>query len=461
VKNVRRFCQYKYSDAQIGEQGRKCSLDGQRNVKFYRKTQNGSDKSLYSSSEMFDSLNFGDSRLPISVLQPGEGLSAVSFVKRRYEAKAIGEFKSTADIALLDALIFLKNYTAGAILLNEFRTQIFSDFNAQLLYEDNLNQRYLDKQGINFKNGYSLEDAQAKRKGLEEIARIEGNMPFSKYFAVLTFDGDDMGKWLSGKLLKQGQDLKSFHEKMAECLGDFAGDAWNLLNGGPGQTAYAGGDDFLGFVNPNYLLKTLLNLRKMFSVKVDKQLSSFKDKELTFSAGICIAHYKEPLSLVLQNARNMLEKAKDKDKSKKNAFGISVLKGSGENHETIWEFGKQEINVTHIGTLVKKMVEETFSNSFIKALRLEFDRLPHPDGKMLDPVLEKSFETELTRLLNRACSIRGDEELKRAEVKSLKDALWGLYDGDVNNFFQMLHIADFLHRTVNKASFTKPEPITA
>jgi hypothetical protein len=86
-----------------------------------------------------------------------------------------------------------------------------------------------------------------------------------------------------------------------------------------GRTVYAGGDDFLGFVNLNSLLTVIEDLRKLFNELVNLPLKQFKNKygeTISFSAGICVAHYKEPLSIVLQQARLAQKIAKSKIKDK-------------------------------------------------------------------------------------------------------------------------------------------------
>ena len=119
IKNVRPFFQYSWQNNITGEQGRKCSLDGQRNVQFYN-PNNGKDQSE-PSSPLYSTPGgvFISTRLPDAALQPGEGLSAVSFAKRRYKYAETKTFKSTAEIALLDALNELEKETAGKILLSE------------------------------------------------------------------------------------------------------------------------------------------------------------------------------------------------------------------------------------------------------------------------------------------------------------------------------------------------------
>jgi hypothetical protein len=103
IKNIRSFKQFDYNNSDIGERGRKCNLDGYRNVKFFR-----SEGKHYAMNETVQVIE-GNALYPNSLIQNGEGLSAVSFVKRSYGWKSDEEFKSTAEIALLDALNFLNN----------------------------------------------------------------------------------------------------------------------------------------------------------------------------------------------------------------------------------------------------------------------------------------------------------------------------------------------------------------
>ncbi len=451
IKNIRSFSQYGWQSSIVGEQGRKCSLDGQRNVQFYR-PKNGKDHSE-TASPLYSTPNGVciSTHFPDAVLQPGEGLSAVSFAKRRYQYAQTSTFKSTAEIALLDALDDLEKNTAGNILLKEYRKQIFSEFNAQLYLEDALTSDFLTKQGISFKNGYNLEDARQKRKTLQDIAEFK----FQKYYAVLTFDGDDMGEWLSGKKLTDKNSLRGFQEEFAKCLADFAKFAKTRLNTGSGQTVYAGGDDFLGFVNLNHLLAVLKYLRNLFHEKVDIPLAGFKTDKISFSAGICVAHYKEPLSLVLQEARNAQKKAKDLDKDK-DALAISVIKGSGENHIAVLPFGENSKNVERLQTLTQTLLSEDFSNTFIKTMQLEFERVM--DFRDDRAAFEELFQTELRRLLQRAARSSWSKEQKKQEAQTMSLMLMEMLGtNSTENFFQMLHTADFFHRELDtpKEELTK------
>jgi CRISPR-associated protein Cmr2 len=450
IKNLRTFKQFNWQDGILGEQGRKCSLDGHRNVQFYRPKTNESVAETYSPLYSTKGGVYIKKHFPDAVLQLGEGLSAVSYVKRRYQQGRTKGFKSTSEIALLDVLQKVQDLT-------ELKTCIvlLNSINAHLFYEENLNDTALSKY---------LDDAEIERQSADSIrmcsqkvrnAINEKGLKQTKYYAVLTFDGDNMGSWLAGGdqgevWLKPGIDVESFHKLLATQLSIFAKEAKTFLDNKRGQTVYAGGDDFLGFVNLNHLTSTLIELRRLFRIIVDDPLSSHKTKEITFSSGICIAHYKEPLSLVLQEAKAAQKKAKDH--SNKNAFSISVIKGSGESHSLVLSFGDLEKNIYRFENLAHALVRNDFSNSFIKTLHLEFGRVLNFNDNAIN--FEYAFRSELKRLLKRSARSNWNEDEKNEGVDRIAEDLMELFSTNKTyNFFQTLHIADFLQREIDAPIF--------
>lgn len=176
------------------------------------------------------------------------------------------------------------------------------------------------------------------------------------------FDGDSMGEWLTKARNPQE------HNKFSEPLIKFASEAKKYIDDGKGKTVYAGGDDFLGFINLECLLDVMIWLRNNFASMVANHIP-FKNgtKRFTFSAGVCIAHYKEPLVFVLNKTRAMENKAKDWHKDK-NSFAISVIKGLKWRAETFLWFENNSLE--NIQILVDALRQEVF-NTFIKIFQLE------------------------------------------------------------------------------------------
>lgn len=428
LKNMRQFQQYTYDG--IGEKGRKCSIDGERNAIIYR--ENPEKKKPFALSSQAKPTNYK--------LDEGEALSAVSYTKRAYQVKY---FPSTASIALMHVHHVLKNDLSTKDSYEELLK-----IDEQFFYRENLNantpkisQKILDSH----KNYWDI----AQKKGFKSNDK-------HKYYAVLTFDGDSMGKWLGGANVNGN--LEAFHKKFSKYLSAFAKKADEIVEKEVrGYTVYAGGDDYLGFVNINHLFGVLQELQEAYKTEVSNPLATYRKngKEMTFSAGICIAHYKEPLRLVLQQAHAMMDKAKDIDDDK-NCFGISVIKGSGENLETVW---KNE----HIG-LLKEITEGLmerenkdipyFSDKYIKVLETEFQKLVDNDNK-LEKDSNKLLVAEIKRTLTRAVN-KGTKEEKQKAVKTMSATLDNLHNAnlsDLPNFFSALNFCRFMQRELCPKTF--------
>jgi CRISPR-associated protein Cmr2 len=448
IKNVRVF-------NQLEEQGRKCSLCGERNVLFYHPTKgkNGSDKKPAHIQD--DAISIKDNKLT-----SGEGLCAVCFTKRFYKNE---NFPSTAEIALMDTLKKLDSN-----LLNQYK-DLFKGytFDEQLYFDENLSETYFKKNALE-----GLEDKlpEIKKKN-EEIKKAtkDKDLKLNKYYAIIALDGDNMGKWLSGDNINNPEkELLDFHKNLSEKLGTYAGNVKTFIkqDDGSGKLVYAGGDDVLAFVNLNHLTEVLKALRKNFEKEVNQseEIKKYrKDKEnLTVSCGVAIAHYKIPLGEVLKRARKMEKAAKEK--GDRNAFGLAVLKHSGEIEETVfkWNFELPDkcklypdcngVNsICLLGELIDHLKQEEFSNTFIKSLNTELYKLMDEEGKIGNLKADDIIDTELKRLLIR--SRNESKGITKDKAIELAGKIFKLYESkndDVQNFLSFLNIADFLHREVNK-----------
>ena len=424
IKNVRVF-------KQLEETGRKCSLCGERNVLFYRKTSSGKIPAYTQKCavELKDEYK----------LNSGEGLCAVCFTKRFYKKS---NFPSTPEIAAMDWLQNIPDEDKNGY------KNLFKNFDEQLYYEENLREDYLNRYG-HFKDKKSLNDA---KKQLKKLYKQYGKP--KKYYALLMLDGDHMGKWLSGEFLanEEQKNLKDFHKKMSEILGKYANYVESCIIEPKiepkGKLVYAGGDDVLAFINLEYLLDVMSDLRKAFPKFEELGFKLKNDRKSSASAGIVIAHYKTPLSEVLKWARKMEDEAKKK--GGRDAFAIAVLKHSGEISKTIWKWDLDDGKGSKKIELLKDLVEELkndkegFSNTFIKNMNIEFMKL--------NEIEDEWVEAELKRLLGRACQIKGDKEKKKEKIGDWQKKLSSLYidtdkkDDKKDNFLSFLNIADFLAR---------------
>jgi len=458
---------------QLMERGRKCSINGEMNVKFYRKTSDETkqkkqvkgDKEKIFHSDVYV-VNYKDySKIEQDELQAGEGLCAISFLKRKWKIVE-NSFPSVAEIALLNEIrnfddqkkqcfdeyksIFKENEFISTcikqfgnegferILLTN-NTDLNTHFDYQMLYYESANEK-----------NFPYEPQRLFADKYIKILNVK-----SKYYAILVFDADSMGKALQGK-------DKDYQKALSKCLGDFAKKATAYIDGRleneapKGKTVYAGGDDFLGFINLDYLFEAMQWLRVNFDQAINQEMLvlGYTSPALSFSAGIAIAHYKTPLSEVLHWARVSEKLAKKKYKENgKNAFCIAVLKHSGEIHQTTWKWSYNTsislistLNI--ISTLLNKLVSEDLSSKFIKNLDIEFRKLLNEKEEIIWSN-KAMLKFELERLLLRAKS----SDFDKKDAKQLAADIFGLFDADntlnMSNFIQLLEIVDFLHRHVN------------
>ncbi|MDY6993911.1 MAG: type III-B CRISPR-associated protein Cas10/Cmr2 [Pseudomonadota bacterium] len=444
IKNTRTFEQLKDG---AGEQGRKCSLDGERNALFYRRNNQGKVPAFIQKDAV-------ELKKETRRLHPNEALSAVSFVKRFYGSE---EFTSITTVSLMNYMEQLEN----AIKSNEDAKNILDDklldkfgvksirdkkLETGIFYEENLTSKYFREHDL---DNYIKNDIPYIRECVIKLNKLATK---TAYYAVLVFDADEMGQWLSGNFLKNKDELKAFHLTLSEKLSSFADIAAKKLVYPCGQTIYAGGDDFLGFVNLDDLFEVIMSLRQCFDCLVNQPLKIFErqneNKNLTFSAGILIAHYKEPLHMVLQEARRLEQVAKEE--GGRDAFAMGVMKHSGESHQMCYKWKQgQEWNIERLQYFIKQL-QENFSDTFIRNLNLELSALVEEDDKdeYHDIKNDERLFIEMKRLIIRSVQ---EEHMKTKIVTPLNDILSALWDSGKQsshdkpkNFLDMLNIANFL-----------------
>lgn len=453
IKNVRGFKQFPES-----EKGRKCSICGERNVKFYRETESETKDRIKKNKDVrYSKLHSTDvfvvgfknyEKLEPKYLQQGEGLCAVCVTKRgldKHFNTFNGKFPSTARIALFDSLTRLIEKDSS------IKTVIESgDFEEQGIFA--------------LRNGRKIEDlteATDKERENTEIlfkALNKFEIDYSAYYAVMLFDGDSMGEWLSGDRINNGQ-LMNFHKELTGQLSKYADFVRSYLKEPAGKAVYAGGEDFLGFFNINHLLKEMKILRQRFDDIVNQPLRPYilTGNRMTFSAGIAIAHFKTPLSEVLSWARKAEKEAKKIDDGK-DAFAVAVIKHSGEIEQAVFKWEYDELWIVDVmDDISQKIRNDDFSNTFIKQLNSEMIKLMDNEGRK--GIGDKIIKTEIKRLLERSCIRKKDEtkddykNRKKKDSEDLSKKLGTILvsskpngQPSLRNFLSFLNITDFLAR---------------
>ncbi len=456
VKNVRMFKQFP-------ERGRKCSLCGCRNALFTNAKSNRKDG--YINSRGFNKQN--TVILKNNRFKKQEGLCAVCFTKRFFSFDNDDNyFDSLANIAILDSLAKIGEESVGIKKLDNYKNCfVRNNFDEELLFKENITKEYFDKCSIEtIKDINHVKDVYAELQSYCKERKIQ----FNKYFATIAFDGDSMGKWLSGEKIKDPEEkLYKFHKELSKRLIEFAHEAKKYIDNESGRTIYAGGEDFLGLINLDKLFDAMKYLRTIFNEKVNKPLKSYyKNSELniTFSAGVVITHYKVPFSETLKWTRTMEKKAKD-NFDDKDSFGLAILRRSGEisqavlkwTKESIWNNNHKEEWVTEdLKNIVESIKNDKFSYTFLTNLMKEFrmfDKCEKIDNEMI--------KCEIGRLIKRSCKLQKKEgqsddafiEMKDKEINEIINNVVSLYGNGgsqgefkMKNFLSVLSIIDFISR---------------
>ncbi|MDR0535614.1 MAG: type III-B CRISPR-associated protein Cas10/Cmr2 [Puniceicoccales bacterium] len=202
---------------------------------------------------------------------------------------------------------------------------------------------------------------------------VRANADAPKYFAVLKFDGDSVGQWVSGE--KTDNACEKFHTGFSAALSKFAlEEVPPIVKEHDGFLIYAGGDDVLALLPADTALDCATKLRDAYREALDE----FKDKETGAppdgSVGIAIAHFKAPLQDVVHAASDA---EKRKGKLNRSAVNVTLIKRSGGI--TLWDNKWDFAAIPLCDALAKAMSDDDASA-----------KLPHRIITLLAPYLDKS-----------------------------------------------------------------------
>lgn len=424
VKNCRTF-------KQTEEIGRKCSLDGIREILHLKENE-----SINQAMKWWG--NFA--KLKPKYCREKEALCAVSLTKRMgmHYLENYSKFKdeftnnqprfpSTSEVAtanykkqILCKPDALKLYTKLCEAVKKLRQSDDEEANIPIiqplpkikcplpnnvdgewLYEETYNDSYLQRYyNIDvLKEREQIEQCKELRKDLVGLLNEPG-----KYYAAIALDADNMGE-INREVKSQKQ-----HAENSSQLIDYSKTARRIVEEEYlGKLIYAGGDDLLALANLKDLLPILKNLRGEFPCFTGA------------SAGVCIAHNKMPLNNVIRHARRMEKEAKKEDG--KDALGIALFKHSGNISEMVtkWEYGNLEVLTVGM-KLIELLDDDEISKRFLYTFREAFTKLIGDDGKLVKGLPPALVTEEFTRLIERAYKTKG-QQLDTAKQKIISETI--------------------------------------
>lgn len=283
-----------------------------------------------------------------------------------------------------------------------------------------------------------------KYPAIEEIS--------NPYYAVIMFDGDNMGKWFSREHEEKEADM-AYHQALSKKLSDYSMNVVpEIIERHRGKLIYSGGDDVLAFLPIEEVLSAASNLRQAFA---DESIGL--GKEATLSGAICIAHVKTPLQYILSELRSLEAKAKKfaYGTQRKDAYTLATYTNGEIRQVTLpWYLPNDDkLSTTYVESLTEAL-NENLSSTFLYTLGAVFQPLIGAELNRKLSVFENAemnnalLQIEIYRLLQRA------KNNDNVNVTELAETLVNLHEVMPNtlNFMHLLEIARFMKRKKEDAA---------
>ena len=300
-----------------------------------------------------------------------------------------------------------------------------NNIDGEWLYEETYNDSYLDR--------YYNIDAKKEETQIQTCKELHSKLVQSlgepgKYYAVIALDGDDMGE------KNREAKSKEEHAKRSNQLMKYANRVRRIAEEKHlGKLTYAGGDDLLALANLNDLLPMLRKLRKRFP------------KFTTASAGVCIAHNKMPLTDVIRHARRMEKEAKKV--GGKDAFGVALFKRSGNISEMVTKWNYGDLEVLNVGQKLAKLLrEDEISKRFLYTFREAFTKIIGDERDLMIDLPSELVDKEFKRIIERAYKTKG-QQLDNRSLRTVNKTLemWANFN-TFTEYINFLEIINFISR---------------
>ncbi|MER3490299.1 MAG: type III-B CRISPR-associated protein Cas10/Cmr2 [Meiothermus sp.] len=221
------------------------------------------------------------------------------------------------------------------------------------------------------------------------------------YFAILVADGDRIGELIAR------QESPLAHQQLSAQLDGFAQKARQIVPQYHGFMVYSRGDDVLAFLPVNRAIACAQALSQAF-----RQMTGG-----TLSAGLALVHYREPLSISLDNARQAEKEAKNRGRD---ALAVALHTRGGAPITVVDQWDELRW---------LELLGYYAQGDLTRGLAYELAELARVWPKGLgDP---KALQREAQRILER-------KEASRIALPSLKNP------ADLEKFAQQLVVARFL-----------------
>lgn len=414
VKSIRCFTQLREPAY------KKCSLYPQFNVLIKNtSSHNDNQKSDHSKDEnspmTINLMDLQNENIFRYAIKEKEQLSAFGFIKRAMAYADIEDYdRSIKSVAYMLAKHYIGKKCPDS--MNDLLPELISleeKGGIEAIFDLQNNQQLTT-------NEYSGENIELAYRLYKQLSENEIKLKY--YYAFVKFDGDGFGN-----LYKEHADAK-IHQEFSHNIIKFSRCVKKIIEKYDGVCIFAGGEDFLGFLPVDNIFSALYELREKFQEMV--RFPGY-EKDLTFSAGITIAHYMEPLSEVIKYTFEMEECAKHID-SEKDAFAIKLMKRSGEELTVCLKFGPQGKTLNLINDVGRMMMDAGTSKRLFLNLIHVLSPLENDSG----------LKEEMVRTLIKYAVQKSDLKNSQEIISALYE-LYSLSKGDVEAYCHILNFLSF------------------
>lgn len=266
-----------------------------------------------------------------------------------------------------------------------------------------------------------------------------------RYYALMKFDGDSMGQWIS-----DANTIEEAKKKTARLTRFSQEGVATALGKKHLRVVYSGGDDVLAVGSIIDVLKFTAEIRENIESE-DLGLA----QGITGSAGIVIAHATQPLQSVIAQANQAEASSKSyvsTNGKKKDAFTLKFMRRSGHHREITLPFKQlieDENTLNYILETAAEWQSNKISRNFIYHFQLAFQQMNYEYEKENSLNNRLSFhdkpemiENEFRRLINNLNYAEGtiipDELAEELRV------LYCNHMGTFDSYIQLLEIISFL-----------------
>lgn len=342
-----------------------------------------------------------------------ERLSGVDLLKRHLPgAGGVTDFPSTSHFAALPWLYRHQRFaTAFDAYLKDVQTylkpeqlhsqrfqhlNLFQGFDASILFAERLEEEV---------DAADLNEVQSR---LNDLYRAIGSGP-EPYYAILHADGDRMGQVIDR--LAREEDGHERHQDFSRALDTFASGVRAIVESAEhrGALVYSGGDDVLAFLPVDTVISCARRLADSFATAL-RDYKNADGLSPTLSVGVVISHHLEPLSSVLDLARQAEKVAK----RSRNALAIILSKRSGVDTTITGEWPSGFVE------RLERFIELHQTDAFPDGAAFELRDLDERVGRILPAA---ALNAEALRILKRKRAQHGQAALEEADLDLIKQAL--------------------------------------